>query len=62
VDPSIAALYGIVALCLVLLGVALTAPLTIEQRAALIGGTFAGMAYVAWRARSRRPPFDGGDP
>jgi len=61
-DPSLAAYFGIVALCLVLFGVALTGPLTNEQRATLIGSTFVALAYVAWRARTRRPPFDGGDP
>lgn len=52
IDPADAALYAIIATCLVLVGAILTlGPVSVEQRAAVLTGIFAALALVAWRYR-----------
>jgi len=53
-NPESAALYAIVAICLVLLGALLTpGTLSIEQRGPVLAGIVTVLFGVAWRARAR---------
>jgi hypothetical protein len=54
-DPASAALYALVAICLVLIGAILTpGSVGINERGALLGGIAAILLAIAWRARQRR--------
>jgi hypothetical protein len=58
-NPSEAAYYAIIAICLVLIGALLTAgPVSIEQRGTVLGAIFAALAYVAWRWRRQHREDD----
>jgi len=55
-DPSAAAYYALIAVCLVVLGGALTGDLnsfSIEARGTVIGALVAVLGYVAWRAKRK---------
>lgn len=59
-DPVGAALYAIVAICLVLIGgLLVTSVLSAEQRGTILAGVIGTLFLVAWRYRRGR---DGGDP
>ena len=54
-DPEAAALYAVVAICLVLIGALLTVGvITVEQRGTVLAGIIATLLAVAWRGRRRR--------
>jgi len=54
IDPESAALYALVAICLVLIGAILTpGTLSIEQRGPVLAGIVTVLFGVAWRFRSR---------
>jgi hypothetical protein len=51
-DPGSAALYAIVAICLVLLGAILTAgPVSIAERGSVLAAIAAILLAIAWRGR-----------
>jgi len=52
-DPRSAAQYAIVAVCLVLVGAALVAPLAVEQRATVLSAAIVVLSVVAWRSGRR---------
>jgi hypothetical protein len=53
-DPASAALYALVAICLVLIGAILTpGSVGINERGALLGGIAAILLAIAWRARRK---------
>ena len=57
-DPEAAALYAIVAICLVLTGALLTVGvISVEQRGTVLAGIIAVLLAVAWRSGRNR----GGD-
>jgi len=52
IDPSSAAAYTVIGICLILIGALLTAgPVTIEQRGAVLAGIFTVLIGLAWRVR-----------
>jgi hypothetical protein len=56
-DPSSAALYALVAVCLVLIGAILTpGSVGINERGALLGAIAAVLFAIGWRARRDPPP------
>jgi hypothetical protein len=53
-DPASAALYAIIAICLVLLGALLTTGIiSVEQRGTVLAGVIAVLLAIAWRSRHR---------
>lgn len=51
-NPSDAALYAVIAICLVLIGAILTpGAVSVEERGAVLAGIFAALGLVAWRYR-----------
>ena len=53
-DPEAAALYAIVAICLVLIGAIVTpGTLSVEQRGPVLAGVITALFGVAWRWRKR---------
>ena len=59
-DPQSAALYAIIAICLVLVGALITpGTLSVEQRGPVLAGIVAALFAIAWRTRSRNDE-DGG--
>lgn len=51
-DPASAALYALIAICLVLIGALLTVgPVSVEQRAAVLGGIAAVLIAIGIRRR-----------
>jgi hypothetical protein len=51
-DPASAALYALVAICLVLVGAILTAGvLSIAERGSVLAAIAATLAFVVWRGR-----------
>jgi hypothetical protein len=58
-DPYTAALWAIIAICLVLLGALITpGTLAVEQRGPVLAGIVTVLLAIGWRVR-RRPPRDG---
>lgn len=59
-DPSSAALYAIIAICLVLVGALITpGTLSVEQRGPVLAGIVAALFGIAWRVTRHQ---DGGGP
>jgi hypothetical protein len=59
-DPSSAAYYALIAICLVAFGALLTGDIqsfSIAERGTVLGGIVAVLGFVSWRARPRK----GGD-
>jgi hypothetical protein len=53
-DPSSAALYALIAICLVLIGALLTpGSVSIDQRAAVLAGIATVLIAIAWRTRGK---------
>lgn len=64
IDPSSAAYYALIAICLVALGALLTGDVqnfSIAERGTVLGGIVAVLGYVAWRGHRKRPGDDGGE-
>ena len=58
-DPHDAALWALVAMCLVLLGALITpGTLAVEQRGPVLAGIFTVLLAIGWRVR--RPPKGNG--
>lgn len=54
IDPATAAMYAVVAVCLVLVGAILTTGvLGVAERGTILAGIFGALAYIAWRGRWR---------
>lgn len=57
-DPASAALYALIAVCLVLLGALITpGTLAVEQRGPVLAGLVTVLFTIAWR-NTRHPPKD----
>lgn len=51
-DPQTAALYALIAICLVLVGALITpGTLSVDQRGPVLGGIVAVLFTIAWRRR-----------
>lgn len=60
-DPASAALYALIAICLVLVGALITpGTLSPEQRGPVLAGVVTVLFLVAWRVK-RPPPGDEGE-
>jgi branched-subunit amino acid transport protein len=58
-DPASAALYALIALCLVILGALITpGVLTADQRGPVLAGVVTVLFAIAWRS-TRHPPREG---
>jgi hypothetical protein len=58
-DPSSAALYSIIAICLVLIGAIITpGTVGINERGAVLGAIAGILLLIGWRIRRLRPPDD----
>lgn len=58
-DPASAALYALIAICLVLIGAILTpGTVSVDQRAALLAAIAAILAAIGWRIRRKGSDAD----
>jgi hypothetical protein len=60
-DPANAALYALIAICLIMIGALLTTGVvSVEQRAVVLAGVISVLFAIAWRTRHRHDG-DGGE-